>query len=75
VTDEGERRASPGNDRSRGEAQVRFALGLALGAAAGLAAEIAVETWWRRRERRRDLANAYVPRGESSERAEDDGAP
>jgi hypothetical protein len=52
-----------------------LSLAIVLGAAAGFGADSAIEAWWRRRERRRDLANAYVPRGESSERQEDDGAP
>ena len=44
-----------------GLAGAGFAVTLASGAAAGLAAEIAVDAWWRRRERQRDLRNAYTP--------------
>jgi len=43
-------------------AHVGFGPAIVSGAAAGLVAELAVEAWWRRRERQRDLENAFVHR-------------
>lgn len=60
-----------------GLAGAGFAATVASGVAAGTAAEYAVDAWWRRRKRRRDVANAYVPSpgGSSGEDPADDGAP
>ncbi|MEN3279991.1 MAG: hypothetical protein V7607_1131 [Solirubrobacteraceae bacterium] len=50
-----------------GIAGLGFTATLFGGLAAGLLAEAATHLWWRRRERRRDLANGYVspPRDEA----------